>query len=143
MKSLFRRKGIPGRIAVIFVMMLLLTACGAQPLPEGFDEETVKAEAQRAIEYFNDHDYQSIIDMGSDAFQEAITAENFTSQSEPYHEKCGAFRELAKTIVVGNVDQQTQESFGGVVMVGSYEEGTIQFTIAFDEDMKLVQFIIR
>lgn len=54
-----------------------------------------------------------------------------------------AFQEIVKTIVVGNVDQETQQAFGGVVMIGSYEEGTIQFTIAFDEDMKLVQFIIR
>ncbi len=81
--------------------------------------------------------------MGSDSFQEILTAENFASQSDPYHEKCGAFQEIAKTIVLGNVDQETQESFGGVVMVGRYKEGTIQFTIAFDEDMKLVQFIIR
>lgn len=143
MKNLFKKKGMIGKIVGVFMMILTLTACGAQPLPEQFDEETVKAEAQKAVDYFNDQDYQSIIDMGSDAFQEVLTVENFASQSDPYHEKCGAFQEIAKTIVLGNVDQETQESFGGVVMVGRYEEGTIQFTIAFDEDMKLVQFIIR
>ncbi len=143
MKNLFKKKGMIGKIAGVFMMILTLTACGAQPLPEQFDEETVKAEAQKAVDYFNDQDYQSIIDMGSDAFQEILTVENFASQSDPYHEKCGAFQEISKTIVLGNVDQETQESFGGVVMVGRYEEGTIQFTIAFDEDMKLVQFIIR
>lgn len=143
MKNLSRRKRVLCRIAGVCMTILLLTACGAQPLPEQFDEETVKAEAEKAIEYFNNHDYQSIIDMGSDAFQELLTEENFAAQSEPYHEKCGDFQEIAKTIVLGNVNQETQESFGGVVMVGSYQEGTIQFTIAFDEDMKLVQFIIR
>lgn len=69
--------------------------------------------------------------------------EDFASQSDPYLEKCGEFQEIAKTITVGNVDQETQQAFGGVVMVGKYKDGTIQFTIAFDEDMKLVQFIIR
>lgn len=143
MNRIFKRKRSIGWIAGIFVIMLIFTACGAQPLPEQFDEETVKAEAQRAVDYFNDRDYQNIIDMGSEAFQEQLTAENFAAQSDPYHEKCGEFQEIVKTIVLGNVNQETQESFGGVVMVGSYEEGTIQFTIAFDEDMKLVQFIIR
>lgn len=143
MKSLSRRRGIFGRIAGVIMIILVLTACGAQPLPEQFDEATVKAEAERAIEYFNNHDYQSIIDMGSDAFQELLTEENFAAQSEPYHEKCGDFQEIAKTIVLGNVDQETQEAFGGVVMIGTYQEGSIQFTIAFDENMKLVQFIIR
>lgn len=33
--------------------------------------------------------------------------------------------------------------YGGVVMIGDYEDGKIQFTIAFDEDMKLVQFLIK
>lgn len=143
MKRLLRRKGLFGRIVGLCMMILSITACGAQPLPEGFDEETVKAEAERAIGYFNDQDYQSIIDMGSDAFREILTAEEFAAQSDPYLEKCGEYQEIVKTIVLGNIDQETQAAFGGVVMVGSYKEGTIQFTIAFDEDMKLVQFIIR
>lgn len=143
MKSLLTKQGIHGRIMVVLMLALILTACGAQSLPEQFDEETVRAEAQKAVDYFNDHDYQSIIDMGSSEFQELLTAEDFASQSDPYHEKCGAFQKIEKTIVVGNTNQETQQAFGGVVMVGSYEEGTIQFTIAFDEDMKLVQFIIR
>lgn len=143
MKGLLQRKKLVSTIVGVCIMILSITACGAQPLPEGFDEETVKSEAERAIGYFNDRDYQGIIDMGSDAFQDLLTAEEFASQSDPYLEKCGEFQEIAKTIVLGNVDQETQEAFGGVVMVGDYKEGTIQFTIAFDEDMKLVQFIIR
>lgn len=143
MKNLLDKKGLPGRIACVLIVILTLTACGAQSLPDQFDEETVKAEAKKAVDYFNDRDYQSIIDMGSDEFQELISVENFASQSAPYHEKCGEFEEITKTIVVGNVDKETQQAFGGVVMVGKYEEGTIQFTIAFDENMRLVQFIIR
>lgn len=54
MKNLFKKKGMIGKIAGVFMMILTLTACGAQPLPEQFDEETVKAEAQKAVDYFND-----------------------------------------------------------------------------------------
>ena len=143
MKSLLERKGLFGRIVVLCIIILSVTACGEQALSEAFDEETVKAEAEKAIGYFNNQDYQSIIDMGSDAFQELLTAEEFAVQSDPYLEKCGEYQGIAKAIVLGNVDQKTQEAFGGVVMVGNYKEGTIQFTIAFDEEMKLVQFIIR
>ena len=131
------------KMIVFCVMLFALTACGAQPLPEQFEEDTVREAAEQAISYFNEQDYQSIIEMGSDEFQKALTAEEFTSQCDPYHEKCGAFQEISKTIFAGNIDKETQEAYGGVVMVGTYEEGTIQFTIAFDEDMKLIQFIIR
>lgn len=143
MKKLLGKIGIIGRIMVLCVMLLCLAACGAQSLPEQFDDETVKAEAEKAIGYFNAHDYQSVIDMGSDAFQGFITAEEFAAQCDPYLEKCGEYQGIAKTIVLGNVDQETQEAYGGVVMVGNYKEGKIQFTIAFDEDMRLVQFVIK
>ena len=131
------------KITVLLLMLFALTACGAQPLPEQFEEDTVREAAEQAISYFNEQDYQSIIEMGSDEFQKALTAEEFTSQCDPYHEKCGAFQEISKTIFAGNIDKETQEAYGGVVMVGTYEEGTIQFTIAFNEDMELIQFIIR
>ena len=131
------------KMIVFCVMLFALTACGAQPLPEQFEEDTVREAAEQAISYFNEQDYQSIIEMGSDEFQKALTAEEFTSQCDPYHEKCVAFQEISKTIFAGNIDKETQEAYGGVVMVGTYEEGTIQFTIAFNEDMELIQFIIR
>lgn len=130
--------------SVIFcILLLLLAACGAQPLPEQFEEETVKTSAEQAIAFFNEQDYQSILDMGSAEFQEALTLEEFANQCDPYLEKCGTFKEISKTIFLGNVDKETQAAYGGVVMVGSYEKGTIQFTIGFDEDMKLIQFLIR
>lgn len=128
---------------VMLGMLLMLTACGAQPLPEQFEEDTVKASAEQAIGFFNEQDYQSILDMGSAEFQEVLTVEEFANQCDSYLEKCGAFKEISKTIFLGNVDKETQAAYGGVVMVGSYEKGTIQFTIAFNEDMEIIQFVIR
>lgn len=131
------------KVIMILVMLSVLTACGAQPLPEQFEEDTVREAAEQTVGYFNEQDYQGIIDMGSDEFQKALTAEEFASQSDPYLEKCGAFQEISKTIFVGNVDKETQAAYGGVIMIGSYEEGTIQFTIAFNEEMELIQFLIK
>ena len=63
------------KMIVFCVMLFALTACGAQPLPEQFEEDTVMEAAEQAISYFNEQDYQSIIEMGSDEFQKALTAE--------------------------------------------------------------------
>ena len=92
-----------------------LTGCAQSKLSDKFDEETVKEEAMKSVELFNERDYQAIIDMGDDRLKESITAEQFAQASD----------------------------YGGVVMIGDYEDGKIQFTIAFDEDMKLVQFLIK
>lgn len=55
-------------IAMLCMMLLILTACSAQPLPEQFEEDTVKESAEQAIGFFNEQDYQSILGMSSAEF---------------------------------------------------------------------------
>lgn len=129
-------------IGVIW-LSALMTGCGQSKLSDTFNEETIKEEAMKAIGYFNEKDYQSIIEMGSKELKESITAEEFAKASDPYLDKCGAFKEIIKTVVIGSEDSKTEKEYGVVVMIGEYEDGKIQFTIAFDEDMKLVQFLIK
>jgi hypothetical protein len=134
---------------IIYGMIMLIwsavvfAGCAQNKLPDSFDEETVKAEAMKSIDYFNQRDYQSILDMGSDELKDSITAEEFAKASDPYLDKCGEYQEISKTVVVGSTDKKTGKEYGGVVMIGKYADGKIQFTIAFDEDMKLVQFLIK
>ena len=138
MKKLVKRMMLIGILAVLF-----LTGCSQNQLPDKFDEETVKEEAMKAVDLFNDRDYQSILDMGVEELKQSLTAEQFAQVSNPYLERCGEFQEIEKTVTVGSENEKTGEQFGGVVMIGKYADGNIQFTIAFDENMKLVQFNIK
>ncbi|MDD3217552.1 MAG: DUF3887 domain-containing protein [Lachnospiraceae bacterium] len=133
------------RSALVLVVVFTLMGCStpSTKLSDKFDEETVKSEAMRSVEYFNDRDYASIIEMGSEELKASITEAQFAEQCDPYLDKDGAFKEITKTVVMGSEDKTTGETYGGVVMIGSYENGKIQFTIGFDEEMKLVQFIIK
>ena len=129
---------------LLVAAVLFLTACsGGSKLSEKFDEETVKAEAMKAVEFFNERDYASILAMGSEEFKEALSEDAFAQAGDPYLDKCGTFMEITKTTVLGNTNKETGEEYGGVVMVGKYEDGKIQFVISFDEEMKMVQFVIR
>lgn len=125
------------------ILTILLTGCGGSKLPEGFAEEEVKAECLKAVDFFNQRDYQSILDMGSKEMQEALTAEQFAQQCDPQLDKKGEFQEIGKSVVMGNEDKSAGTSYAGMVLVGKYENGKIQFTIGFDGDMKLVQFVIK
>ena len=138
MKKFMKKLIFTGITAVFF-----LTGCAQSQLPEQFDEETVKEEAMKAVELFNKRDYQSILDMGVDELKKSLTAEQFAQVSDPYRDKCGDFQEIEKTVTVGSENKQTGKQFGGVVMIGKYADGKIQFTIAFDENMKLAQFYIQ
>lgn len=136
------RKFIIGALLMVW-SAVLLTGCGKGNLSDTFDEDTIKAEAMKSIEYFNQREYQSILDMGADELKNSITAEQFADVSNPYLDQCGEFEEISKTVVAGSTDKKTGNEYGGVIMIGKYADGKIQFTIAFDKDMKLVQFIIK
>lgn len=45
--------------------------------------------------------------------------------------------------IVGNEDKKSGVKYGGAIVTGTYAEGKIVFSIAFNEDMELVQFIIQ
>lgn len=143
MKKILQKKNWIRVICGLCFLIISLTGCGAQPLSDQFDEDTVKESAEQAVAYFNERDYQAIIDMGNDVLKENITVENFAAQCDPYLDKCGEYQEIEKTIVFGSTDKSTETEYAGIVMIGKYEEGTIQFTIGFDEDMKIVQFLIK
>ncbi|MDD3338407.1 MAG: DUF3887 domain-containing protein [Lachnospiraceae bacterium] len=138
-----RGKLCAGILGILISLLLVGCSGPGSELPEAFDEETVKSEAMKAVELFNARDYQGIIDMGDDNLKAAITEEVFAKQGDPYLDKDGAFQEIEKTVVLGSKDKNTGLEYGGVVMIGDYENGKIQFTISFDVDMKLVQFVIR
>lgn len=136
---------ILGILAGLSMVACLLTGCqsaGAE-LPDSFEEELVEEEALRSIDYFNEGDYQSIIEMGSKELKEAITAEEFAEQCGPMREKRGAFREIKKTVFLGGGDEKEGTEYGGAVLVGDYENGRITFHIGFDGDMKLVEFLVQ
>jgi hypothetical protein len=136
-------KFFAGMLGMLISLFLVGCSGPGSKLPDSFDEETVKSEAMKAVELFNARDYQSVIDMGDDNMKAAITEEVFAEQGNPYLDKNGAFQEIEKTVVLGSTDKNTGAEYGGVVMIGEYENGKIQFTISFDVDMKLVQFVIR
>ncbi len=136
-----KKAGVFGAMAVLAVS--LFAGCGEAKLPEGFQEETVKEEAMKSISFFNERDYESIIEMGSEKLKKGITEEQFADACDPYLDKCGKFKEVQKTAIVGGTDKGEGIDYATVVMVGAYEEGKIQFTISFDEDMELIQFLIK
>ena len=135
------------RIRLLMVVgllgILLLSGCKDMSLGDMFDEAQVLQKSRDAIDYFNAGDYQAIIDMGGAALEGQLTVEGFDAQAAPKKEKLGAFKEITKEEVMGTVDEQTGMNYAGTVTVAKYEHGKLKFTIAYDEDMNLVQFTIK
>lgn len=133
-------------VLVVVMAVQMYAGNGGQAeekLPDSFDEAQVREEAGKVIGYFNDRDYQSIIDMGDKDLKANSTAESFAATGDPLLEEKGAYREMGEAKIVGKTDEKTGKSYGGAIIPVTYENGEMEFTVAFNEDMEIAQFLVR
>lgn len=138
------KKAIGTIMALALMGAVCLAGCSQkEKLPDTFEETAVREKAEKVVGLFNEKDYQGIIDMGDESLKEKNTVEQFTESCDPLLEEKGAFKELGDVDIVGTVDKATGTKYGGAIIEGSYENGEIVFSIAFNEKMELVQFLVR
>ena len=138
------KKAIVKSMALIFLGAVCLTGCNQkEKLPDSFDEAVVREEGEKLVDLFNKRDYQGIIDKGDANLKEKNTVEQFEESCDPILDVKGAFQEISDVDIVGNEDKATGTRYGGAIIEGTYANGEIVFSIAFNEEMELVQFMIR
>ena len=133
---------------VVLLAVLLaggLTACaGNQKLSDKFDEAEVKAEAEEVIEILNDGDVDTLVDEKWNAVMKSMVGKDvLTDEILPIMEELGPFEEFDKEAVTGSTDKDTEQEFAVAVIRVQYEKRKAQFTISFDEDMKVGGFFIK
>ena len=106
-------------------------------LPEGFDKETVREQAMEDIEIAQSKDYESWKSRFAKDLQSSLTEESYDSYLKIL-EKQGEFKEFGKCTYLGQI--KDNKKYGGVIIVVKYEEGNVNYSLAYDEDMNLVSF---
>ena len=129
-------------IFCFMAVLILLTACKGSTLASAFNKDDVKASAQALIQEFNIKNYEAIIEQGSDLMKSSLTLEQWQETVDPYVDKAGAFKTIEKEVVAGQQDSNKKD-YAIYVAVAEYENSKIQFTITFNTDMKVEQFLIQ
>lgn len=130
------KKLIKGILLVI--PMMLLVACGGDAkLSEKFNEEEVKSAAQTVITSLDANDFEKVYEISNDKLKEVLNEEKLKETFEPINEKIGAYKETTKTALKGG------EGIATVVAIAQYENGKVQYTISFDEEMKLSGLYVK
>ncbi len=124
---------------------VMLAGCaGSQKLSDKFDEEEVKEAAREVIEILNDKDVDTLVDEKWNSMMKSMAGkEMMTDQVLPVVEDLGAFEEFDKEAVTGSKDKDTEQEFAVAVVKVKNEKRKAQFTISFDEDMKVGGFYIK
>ena len=122
-----------------------MTACaGSRKLSDKFDEAEVKAAAEEVIEILNEGDVDTLVDEKWNTVMKSMVGKDvLTGEILPIVGELGAFEAFDKEAVTGNTDQDTDQEYAVAVIKVQYEKRKAQFTISFDEDMKVGGFFIK
>ena len=134
-----------GIILLAVLLAEVLTACaGSRKLSDKFDEAEVKAAAEEVIEILNEGDVDTLVDEKWNTVMKSMVGKDvLTGEILPIVEGLGAFEAFDKEAVTGNTDQDTDQEYAVAVIKVQYEKRKAQFTISFDEDMKVGGFFIK
>lgn len=128
-------------ISMIAVFILLFTGCGtSSKLPEGFTEEQVKEQTIQDIQLAYTEGYEAWKNRFQEEMQSGLTEASFDSFLSLLEEK-GEFKEYGKYAFVGQ--EQDGNKYAACIMIVEYENGSLQYTVGYDEDMNLVQFVVK
>ncbi len=143
------RKRRMRRIMGVFLLAGMLAGAGAgcageQKLSDQFDEAEVKSQAEEVIRLLNDGEVNTLVDdEWNTMLKSALDKDAVRTQVLPIIEELGAFESFDKEAVTGGKDPDTEQEYAVAVVKAQYEKRKAQFTISFDEDMKVGGFYIK
>jgi hypothetical protein len=143
------RKRRMRRIMGVFLLAGMLAGVGAgcageQKLSDQFDEAEVKSQAEEVIRLLNDGEVDTLVDdEWNTMLKSALDKDAVRTQVLPIIEELGAFESFDKEAVTGGKDPDTEQEYAVAVVKAQYEKRKAQFTISFDEDMKVGGFYIK
>ena len=128
-------------ILLAALMGLLAVGCSkSSKLPEGFTEDGVKTQAEKDIKLAESNDFEGWKARFEDSIQSSITESAYQQYLDLLAKK-GDFESFGKTAFVGQ--EKDGQKYAAVIYVVKHADGEIKYTVGYDEEMKLVQFVAQ
>lgn len=128
------------KMKLLLIMVLgcvMLVGCSSSKLSESFDEQELKTTTEEVIQMLYNGEYDKIEAMSNEVLIDAKVTEKLSEVWEPLAKDLGKFESYEKEAVVGKDNDAT------VIVITKFENGKVQFTISYNEDMELIGFFIK
>ncbi|MGL4739779.1 MAG: DUF3887 domain-containing protein [Sarcina sp.] len=122
---------------LICMPMLFLVACGGNTLSEKFDEAKVNESTKNVIEWLAKGEFEKVYEVEDEVMQSALNQEKLSQTFKPINEKVGEYKDVSKIVM------KEKDSNVKVVAISNYEKGKLQFTITFNEEMKISGLYVK
>ncbi|MGL4989542.1 MAG: DUF3887 domain-containing protein [Sarcina sp.] len=116
---------------MVCLPILFLVGCGGNSLSEKFDEEKLNIENKNVIEWLAEGQFEKVYEIEDTTMQASLDEDKLAEVFEPINQTVGTYKDIEKTVM--------KEKDGSVtgVSIANYENGKLQFTINFNEEMKI------
>lgn len=122
---------------VMALSCLTLSGCSTNKLSDEFSEDELKTMTQNVIQMLCNGEYNKIEGISGQELIDAGVTAKLKEVWGPIEKDLGEFDSYEKEAVVGKDNQAT------VVTLTKFKNGKAQFTISYNEDMKLTGFYIK
>lgn len=118
----------------------LLGSCVMGTLPPGFDDEQVQEGAQAIIQLINREDANGLLAVSSPKMRETLSTD-ILHKLAVARLKLGEYKEI-QTITYQTTQDEEGNPLARATIQARYEAETVEYTIDFDEDMRLAGLIL-
>ena len=108
-------------------------------LPEWANEAELTEQTQELIDQYNARDFDSVAKQCGTL---GVSAEDFAESGNPILDQLGAFKSFGDVSYM-NGKAKDGTPYATVVQMASYENGSAQFTVSFNEDDTVSGFYIK
>ena len=131
-------------IAALLSLALLLSSCGAKPLPDGMEEETVGEAGRSIVNLLAAEEYQAVVDAFHPEFREEydVTADKVAEIMDTVS-AAGPFVQIEKTLAVGGKSDNYAGSYASVVVYAVHEESDVIYELSITPDLALIGLSVK
>lgn len=127
--------------SLAMLLLLVLSGCKGNKLPDGMDEDKVSRAGLSVMSQLTKGEYEEVYDALREDVRAQTSADDIESMMEHATEGRGHFKKVKDSMVTGVTN--TEEVHGIAVIRAKYDKKSVIFRIAFDPEMNLIGLDVR
>ena len=127
--------------SLAMLLLLVLSGCKGNKLPDGMDEDEVARAGLAVMSQLTKGEYEAVYDAMREDVRAQTSAEAIETMMERATEGRGHFKKVKDSMVTGVTD--ADEPHAIAVIGAKYDKKSVVFRIAFDTEMNLIGLDVR
>lgn len=127
--------------SLAILLLLVLSGCKGNKLPDGMDEDEVARAGLSVMSQLTKGEYEEVYDALREDVREQTSADAIEEMMDTATEGRGSFKKVKDSMVTGVTD--ADEPHAIAVIGAKYDKKSVVFRIAFDTEMNLIGLDVR